>query len=276
MPLGQFQQICRHLRDIGLIYPSSEILLYDWGEPFLNPDFLKIVAFLAKEGQTFSLSTNASVVKLAEGKELYKTCKTVIFSMPGFSQASYDRIHGFSFAKIKENIRTLIKNMREQGFVGEGVLSYHVYQFNQGEVCQAEAFARSLGLTFAPIYAYFASYGLTRQYLKGILPQALRSEAEKALYLSHVADLIGERPDGFRCQVADMLSLTAEGQVKLCCCSDDTAEHYLWGSVFALGSMDDWKQLRKEMLNCESCRECRTLGVDYWFFNNPPYVCEEQ
>ncbi|GBF34170.1 hypothetical protein DCCM_3282 [Desulfocucumis palustris] len=42
----------------------------------------------------------------------------IIFSMPGFSQESYDKIHGFNFEKIKDNIIKMSRNFRENGFTG--------------------------------------------------------------------------------------------------------------------------------------------------------------
>ena len=164
---------------IRLIHPFNEILLYNWGEPFLNPDYFKIIEFLNEKNQVYSLSTNASVLKLANEKinsNIYSTCKTVVFSMPGFSQNSYDKIHGFSIEKIKENIQLLITNMREKGFNGDGILSYHVYQFSKKELEEAKEFSIKLDLKFIPIYSYFAGWSLMEKYLTNALSSTKRGK----------------------------------------------------------------------------------------------------
>lgn len=271
MTYDKFKTIYNHLIDNFILYRFNEILLYSWGEPFLNPDCMKILEYLSEEEQVFSISTNASVLALSSKKDMYKNCRTFTFSMPGFSQNSYDQIHRFNFEKIKENIKKYIENLRSCGFEGEAVLSYHVYQFNQGEVCMAKEFASSLGLKFVPVYAYFAGYGLTEQYLANNMPYELLKEAGKDLLLHHVNGLLEKRPDDYQCMVENMISINSEGEIELCCCCDNGVKDYRWGNVLEVKDALQWKEMRKNMLMCDTCKQCRNMGIDYWFFNNPKY-----
>ena len=272
MSVESFENIYNHLCEIKLLHSFNEILLYSWGEPFLNPDYNAILKLLHKHKQIFSLSTNASVPQLIEGNErLYKYCKTIIFSMCGFSQTSYDRIHKFNFERIKSNISRLLTNIREHGFEGTAIISYHVYQFNEHELKDAEEFAQKLGIEIVPVKAYFASYDLATAYLRNCLSEQDMEDACTELLLDHVKDLICSRPTGYQCLVENMLSVHWDGKIELCCCCDESAEDFLWDDVFKLHSLREWQAYRQGMMRSETCNKCRALGIDYWFFNNPRY-----
>lgn len=274
MPYEYFKKIYDYMLKIRLIHPFNEILLYNWGEPFLNPDYFKIIEFLNEKNQVYSLSTNASVLKLANEKinsNIYSTCKTVVFSMSGFSQNSYDKIHGFSIEKIKENIQLLITNMREKGFNGDGILSYHVYQFSKKELEEAKEFSIKLDLKFIPIYSYFAGWSLMEKYLTNALSSTQLKEAKQDLFLFHVEELIKSRPDKYNCVLENMLSINCLGNIELCCHCDDKVGDYTWGSLFEVKNVNDWQKLRMKMMSSNTCKECRLLGIDYWIGNNPEY-----
>lgn len=67
MKVETFIKAYNHMRSIGLLHPYNEIMLYSWGEPFLNPEYEKIISFLSENDQVFSLSTNVSVPKYLWG-----------------------------------------------------------------------------------------------------------------------------------------------------------------------------------------------------------------
>lgn len=270
MSVERFREVYEHLLEANILNRFNEVLLYSWGEPFLNPDYLKILEYLSLNDQVYSMSTNASAVKLSQTPGIYKNCRTFIFSMPGFSQKSYDKIHKFNFEKIKANIKEGIENIRRCGFEGDAILSYHVYQFNKDEIPMARSFAESLGIKFVPIYAYFAGFGLALQYLSDEMTQDVRKAAEQELILDHVSQLMTDRPADFECMIQRMISINAKGQIELCCCADHEVKDYEWGSVFNLKSYPEWEKLRKKMLHSETCKICRESGLCYWIFHNPP------
>ncbi len=272
MSFDMFKSIYNHLNDRYIFNKFNEIILYNWGEPFLNPDCMKIMEFLSEKEQVFSTSTNASILVLASKKDTYKNCRTFIFSMSGFSQSSYDYIHGFNFERIKENIKGYMDNLKMCGFKGEAILSYHVYQFNQDEVNKAKEFAVLMGLKFVPVYAYIAGYELTEKYLNKTLPSELLKEVKEDLLLHHVDDLLSQRPDDFQCLEENFISINSGGGIELCSRCENRVEEYEWGSVFNIIDYKQWKSMRKEMLACNTCRHCRELGVGYWAFYNPEYT----
>jgi hypothetical protein len=73
--------------------------------------------YLNDQGLKYSISTNASIPLLFnEGGDSLRNLSNIIISIPGFSQESYNRVHGFRFDRIKKNIVKLIRNYRECKF----------------------------------------------------------------------------------------------------------------------------------------------------------------
>ena len=272
MSFEEFCEIYSHLYKNGIIGKSTEIMLYSWGEPLLNKDYVQIVEFLAEQEQRFSVSTNASVLQLAHRKDAYKNCCSFIFSMPGFSEESYARMHGFHFNKIKENIVKISDNLQEHGFAGDGSISFHVYQFNHAEIADARNFSEDLGLSFNPYYPYFNGNSMMEDFLEGRMDETVLNEAEAELYLAHVDELLKKRPKEYKCFLENIISIDCKGNLVLCCAADSGLIDYSWGSIFQISSFEDMKAKREEMLQCQSCQKCRKLGIDYWLGNNPSYL----
>lgn len=274
MSIDEFKHLYEHLYGKGFIEKSTEIMLYSWGEPFQNKDYVKIIEYLSQQRQIFSVSTNASMVRLVHKGNSYETCKSFAFSMPGFSQDSYDRIHGFSFDKAKENIAMITENIRAEGFSGDGNISYHVYKFSKNEIPEAKKFAELLDLRFNAYYPYFNGNSMMEKYLEGGLSKEDCLESEQELFLSHVAELLKERPKNFRCILSDVISVDSDGNLVLCCASDEAVSEYNWGSIYDIETYEQLRKKREQMLVCSSCQKCRKLGIDYWMAHNPSYVEE--
>ena len=271
MSVELFARIYQHLYKSGIIEKSTKIGLFNWGEPFLNRDYQHILEYLTKEKQAFGISTNASIMRCIEDKELYKYCKSFIFSMSGFSQQSYDRIHGFSFELIKKNIENIYQNIKACGFEGDASISYHVYKFNVNEVAMAREFAESLGIRFNPYYPYFNGNSMMEKYLENKLTESMRKEAEEELFLGHVDDLLRQRPKEYKCSLENSITIDCNANMVLCCASDVECENYTWGSIFDINSYDEMRKERRQMLLCSTCAKCKQLKIDYWMENNPGY-----
>lgn len=262
-----FVQIYEYLISKSMIVPDTEIILYSWGEPLLNPDYIRIVEYLAGKRQIFSVSTNASVAPMAEKPDTYSGCTAFTFSMPGFSQQSYDRIHQLSFERVKENIKRIADNIYSLGFQGDASLSWHVYKFNMHEMAAAREFAESLGLRFNAYYPYFNGLSLTQKYLEGHLEDE-KDDIESDFFFNHVEGLLKQRPEEYECYFNKVISIDYKGRFVLCCASDEDCRDYIWDQVM---SVDDLWALRRQMLQSDTCKMCRKLHLDYWMYKNPKF-----
>ncbi len=263
MSFEEFKKIYSHLFKIQIIDKETLIGLFNWGEPMLNKEYSQIVSFLSRQGQPYEISTNASVVRLLDECDAYKHCTQISFSMPGFSQESYDKIHGLSFEKIKGNILKIVENARECGFKGVFAISFHVYKFNTREIKGAKRFAEAHGICFRPKYAYLNGGSIIQQFFENRLSDTDAKDAEDELFLSFVKSLVVKRPKGYQC--SGTLTLDWDGSIWTCCCDDIDK----WGSIYDINSFEEMQHLRKKIFGCEFCRKCREYGIDYWLGNQP-------
>lgn len=271
MRYEDFVEVHQHLVHSGIMHHFQEVMLYSWGEPFLNPDYLKIIDYLADEKQVFSISTNASYPQYTDNHKAYETCKTVVFSLSGISNESYKRIHGFDVEIIKANIGKIVDNMRENGFHGRAELSFHVYKFNQNEIRAAKEFAEKLDLLFEPVPAYLNGMSMQKRYWGGEMSGSETQEVENELFMSHIDDLIKERPIDYCCPLENIVSIDSDGKLELCCGSDAGTDDFKWCNIFDIRNLEQWQKYRIEMLNSNTCQECKKYGIDYQICNNPKY-----
>ncbi len=255
--ISEFEQALIYLEEKKIIDPAtSKIGLYNWGEPFLHSELEKLLAVVTKRGLRYNLSTNCSIYKELNPYVL-KNLNTVLFSMPGFSQASYDRIHGFNFERIKANIRNMTMAWRSQDYRGGIAISFHLYQFNIYEIFTAAQFAKELGIGFAPNYASFNGHNLMKSYLSDSMDRNVLKKSTSELMTYFLQDI--KRPDGYCCQQLDMLAINEHCEVLLCCSVERGLPTYALGKLFDL-SLDEIEEKKR---NTPYCGECIGLNMDY-------------
>ncbi len=260
----EFESAIEMLSRKQLIGPPTTIHLYNWGEPLLHPEFGKIIEVLHKRRLRFTISTNASrFVKVGGNLMTYMT--QLNMSMPGFSQNSYDRIHGFDFERVIRNIDSLLRCYRTAGFRGDAGVSYHIYQFNIGEIKSAEKFCASRKIKLWPAIAYLNDFNLAKAYLEGTMSYELLKEASRDLLLFYVDDIIECRPRTYDCPQYEYLVIDERLNVLTCCAVPEKHPDYSLGCLFDLSS-DDIK-VGKRSRNV--CKECNNSGLAYWSHNAP-------
>lgn len=265
-----FKEIMLYMQRKHILLPGAIVDLYNWGEPFWNPDFKRIAIWLSENGYEFTASTNASIPVCFEGKEDLSGLKNLIFSMPGFSQTSYDKIHGFSFEKIKRNIQSMVENFRMHGFTGHCKIAFHIYQFNIHEISLAKKFARQLDIDFYPYFAIPAAIDLAFGFIDRTIDYSVLREMSKDLITFYIDDLVQERPADYSCQQDNLLTINEKGQLILGCCANSHSK--VCGDNYCLGDIQqmelkDIKQKKKEIFNSSTCSYCRKIGADYFGSN---------
>jgi len=258
IPPGEFQKAIEYLFKESLIDTGSLIHLYNYGEPLLHESLQEILKILTDKKLRFVISTNGSFFTELE-PSILNNLERVYISMPGFSQDSYDKIHGFNFRKILANIDRWIQIFHPEKIQ----IQYHVYQFNLDEIEAASIYFKQKGVFFFPYLAYFNDYQLATSYLDRNLSEQTLYTASKELFLYYVDALSSEIPDRYICPQHSILSIDEYCNVLTCCLLSKADPDYSIGSLFSLSKAD----IEKKKTRQEICRECIQKGIAAWVNN---------
>lgn len=256
--VSRFKESIAYMKAKGLIDGNTCIALYNWGEPFLHPNLNEILEFLYQSRITYSLSTNASKLVTFTDKPVFETLSSITFSMCGFSQESYDKIHKFNFEKIKANIVSILDSLKARGFRGDPQIAFHVYQFNIGEIQAAKAFAAKHRLSIACSLAFINDYERSKQYLNGTTSSEDLRKMSHQLILYPYEEAKTKAPADYKCPQFSCLVLDENCQVEVCCVSSAKLKGI---TTYEPEALDAAKRTHP------ICRECRNLNIDYIMHN---------
>ena len=125
------------------------VRLYNWGEPLLNKDILRMcnLAYERKVSVKLSSHLNDLTEELAEGL-LNAKVKKIYISADGATPESYAIYRrGGDFKKVMDNIKMLVRKKREMNAHFTRVIwLFHVFSHNEHEVPIARKLADEMGI----------------------------------------------------------------------------------------------------------------------------------
>lgn len=256
MDIDLFRSVLTRLTEAGLAKSDiTTLALYNWGEPFLHPGLKDIISIINEYGFKYAFSTNASVIPEID-ESFAQNLDMAIISVPGFSQQSYDKIHGFKFPLIRQNIVQLINTLRSSGYKKEIRISYHVYQFNLEEMIMCQQFCQSMGVVFFPMYATILDWWLLIEYLNNTISIEKLKNISRDLFMRHVYDETG-RPDQNSCpMISSYLIINEYGTVVTCCNLPNNHPEYSCGNILS----DDIPAILHKKASQPVCQECMARG----------------
>ena len=250
-----FEQVLKRLTELKIVDSKSVLGLYNWGEPFLHPRLSELVAITNRFEVPYAFSTNASVVPVID-RSFVHGLKMIIFSMSGFSQSSYDRIHGFNFQTICKNIEAIINSARAAGYRGVFRIHYHVYQFNMSEIARCEEFSRQLGIDLQLHYAILNHWDHLWAYVENKLPYPMLKEISQDLFCFRFRNLTPESMESYRCPQYELLAIDECANVLLCC-QVPKGDKYIAGNILH----DDIENILHKRAHNDTCKHCIETGM---------------
>lgn len=138
------------------------LTFYFQGEPYLNPDFLKMVAYASAKGIFTSTSTNAHYLTPEQARQTVESgLDRLIISIDGTTQETYEQYRiGGSLQKVIDGTKNIISAKKAMNsHTPQVVFQFLVVRPNEHQLSEVEKLAGSLGvddLIFktAQVYAY--------------------------------------------------------------------------------------------------------------------------
>lgn len=259
-----FEKGLDRLLEKGIISTEQSVVsLYNWGEPFLHPKLSDLIEILNKRNLKYAFSTNANKLPVIN-KAFVENLDHIIISMPGFSQNSYDKIHGFKFEHIKNNIAKLVKSCNDNGFKGYFSVSMHVYQFNLDELEPARIFCENLGIRFNPYYAILNNWDELVSLADKNLTYDKLEEISQDLLMFDFRQKLNSSPDNYECPQKNYLIIDEDGNIMHCCQLPKGDPDHISGSIFD----EDIEIAINNRQNTPVCSKCLSSGLAYYINNS--------
>lgn len=247
------------------------MILWDWGEPFVNPAVYDMIAYAKKRNIKIISSTNAHVFAKGENanKLIASGIDSIIVAIDGINQDTYERfrqtgkletalkgVRNLVAAKSAQNSKTPLINFR-----------FIVTKHNENEIPELKNLVRSLGIDVLTIktlnpYDYYSENILKRQtYYEGLLPKDARYQRFR--YKGPVGDRHRIRRNPRCTRVWDCLTIHWNGVV--CLCTYDYKDKYMNGDVQTDTIKNVWfgapirsirRQFKNDWEQIDLCRNC--------------------
>lgn len=248
-----FEKALHLLMEKGIVIPhKTGIGLYNWGEPFLNPELPAITEILAKNEVRFGLSTNVSLYRDIPPISIPFLYELTL-SVSGFSQESYDRGHGFSFPKIRENLVRFATYLQAHSETQIATMVFHVYRHNMHEVEAARQFCAEHHIRFVAYHAYMCGIAMPLAYLDQSMNPEVRKQVEADLILP---DFQSQKATN-SCRQFHILTLDHQCNILLCCVADRNMPGAILGNIFR----DDIDQIMTRKPHNPICKSCLERGI---------------
>lgn len=169
MPLQRYKDIIDELKGSLL-----EVVLYLWGEPFINKKLTQMISYATENRIGSVVSTNLHFMddELAEGLVVAGLDKLIV-CIDGVDQATYQRIRvGGNLEKVMKNLKT-VQEARKKKSSRYPLIEWQFVKtsFNDHQVEQAKEIAKKMGVDEFTVMEDLSARNFT---------EALKKEKEKS------------------------------------------------------------------------------------------------
>lgn len=263
MELNTFKKIIDEIGQYLFI-----IILWDWGEPFLNPSIYDMISYAKRRGIGIISSTNGQIfARESHAEKLVRSgIDSIIFSVDGVTQQTYEQYRqGGDLNRVLAGIRRVVEVKRALNSKTPLIdFRFIVMKHNEHEIPRLKDFAKSLGvdaLTLRTLCTYDGGeYCFTEANGNEFLP-------ENPDYQSFRFDSQDQSPIRRKSNPCKVLwnnpAVHCDGIV--CPCAFDPHGRYILGNLARNTFKDIWwgdayrrlrRQFRKDYQKLAICSEC--------------------
>ncbi len=145
MDLGIFKKVIDEVGDYLFL-----ILLWDWGETFLNPSIYEMISYAKQKGIKLVSSTNGHLFSHREHTDrlIRSGLDTLIVAVDGMSQQTYERYRaGGNLDSVLKGVRMIVERKRTLRSKTPLInLRFIVMRHNEHEIPDLKRVAKSLGV----------------------------------------------------------------------------------------------------------------------------------
>lgn len=256
------------------------IVLWNWGEPFLNPDIYDMIAYATSRGILVHSSTNGNVRFDAQTAEriVSSGLTSLIFAVDGATQETYSSYRrGGDLERVQNNIRVLVDaKKRLMSAYPKITVRFVAMRQNEPELPLVEKMARELGADFFSVKTVDMPVPLGSRLDHTYRPDQTEYRRYEYLPGTYIRQ---QRP--FQCMRPwKRVTLDALGEV--ISCEYDYKDQYSFGSIMGESSVVSiWKSMTSRVFrhnfsqghnkyyHCKDCTYKNMLGEDCIVYAQP-------
>ena len=234
LPLETFKRFIDVCGDYLLL-----LILWNWGEPFLNPDLIRMIAYAKARGIIVHTSTNGNVLlNEAQVEALVDSgLDSLVVAVDGASQEIYEKYrHGGRLDKVIMNIQNILRIRSSKGFITPRInMRFVVMRHNEADVSAARELAQKLGVDFFTLKTVDMHPDEGFELDKTYAPEKTgyrRYDYDKNTFTRKERSFVCMRP-------WKRVTLEASGEV--ISCEYDYKNEHSFGNISKMGTLNAWK-----------------------------------
>lgn len=241
----------------------SDVQLYSWGEPLLNPQLPEIIAYTLSQGLATAVSSNLSL--LCDLESVVKSMPTWFrVSLSGSDEKTYSVIHrSGNLGLVVKNLR-LLSQLRAE-FAPEMFVevNYHLYKHNLDGITKMAQLCKDLGFVFRTNYAFIDPLDSIIEYAKGnSLSKVMEAGRQHLLLDIDDAIRLSKHNNLHDCVSENSFVIHCDLSFRRCTHLYSNSSNVI-ADNFLETPLDE---ILRRAENCEICRTCRFLGVHRFHF----------
>jgi radical SAM protein with 4Fe4S-binding SPASM domain len=239
------------------------LIFWNWGEPFLNPDFIKMIAYAKAKGIVVHSSTNGNVPLGESAVEALvdSGLDSLVVAVDGGTQETYAKYRqGGRLERVVANIKNIIRVRTAKRSTTPRInMRFVVMRHNESELPLVRALAAELGVD------YFTLKTVDMHPEMGSnLDQTYAPEQTEYRRYDYDQETFTRKERSFAC-MRPWKRITLDASGEIIPCEYDFRNRYSFGNIRDRGALGAWKsQTAMEFRRAfqlgrndfEMCRQC--------------------